>query len=464
MKYGLALPTLLVTLGVMAVWFAVVYVEQGIPMWEVLDAVWFTDLRTSFEYIISLLSSGSFLLILVSTMCANLVVCCIALVMERVIFKSLRRSELEFSIQTSLDFVVSRSLAIYAGNKVDGGPPTYMWLGWGILCGWANALHAMAHARLQYSLSVGNDGEARKVLAIITVTWIVALTLLLTCDVASDAASIGWQFLWAYDVILLTFKTAHTFGEYFIDVLSQGTSKTVRKGVLGVVVDILTCLLTIYMCTTVLVMNGFAWGVIDLLSVVRGRYPSIRPHRHVHVHVYLFKYKYVKRGRVSFSVFLFLFWFRNNVDRLRRSSLCFISHFRLRSSFSTAYKRVKVNDSNATDESGGADAMCSICHDVFTRYKYKLRSCGHSFHLVSCCFFLSFIFMTFDNKLLCLVFVAFLCTKECLDQWLERSLTCPLCRQEAIQPSNSSQVFDRYLLTPFAPLLEGRRNDVNVQA
>eukprot|EP00056_Hartaetosiga_gracilis_P021633 m.25276 g.25276 ORF g.25276 m.25276 type:complete len:396 (-) comp9187_c0_seq3:177-1364(-) len=395
MKYGLALPTLLVTLGVMAVWFAVVYVEQGIPMWEVLDAVWFTDLRTSFEYIISLLSSGSFLLILVSTMCANLVVCCIALVMERVIFKSLRRSELEFSIQTSLDFVVSRSLAIYAGNKVDGGPPTYMWLGWGILCGWANALHAMAHARLQYSLSVGNDGEARKVLAIITVTWIVALTLLLTCDVASDAASIGWQFLWAYDVILLTFKTAHTFGEYFIDVLSQGTSKTVRKGVLGVVVDILTCLLTIYMCTTVLVMNGFAWGVIDLLSVVRGR---------------------------------------NNVDRLRRSSLCFISHFRLRSSFSTAYKRVKVNDSNATDESGGADAMCSICHDVFTRYKYKLRSCGHSFHL------------------------------ECLDQWLERSLTCPLCRQEAIQPSNSSQVFDRYLLTPFAPLLEGRRNDVNVQA
>eukprot|EP00056_Hartaetosiga_gracilis_P021632 m.25274 g.25274 ORF g.25274 m.25274 type:complete len:189 (-) comp9187_c0_seq2:177-743(-) len=188
------------------------------------------------------------------------------------------------------------------------------------------------------------------------------------------------------------------------------------------------------MCTTVLVMNGFAWGVIDLLSVVRGRYPSIRPHRHVHVHVYLFKYKYVKRGRVSFSVFLFLFWFRNNVDRLRRSSLCFISHFRLRSSFSTAYKRVKVNDSNATDESGGADAMCSICHDVFTRYKYKLRSCGHSFHL------------------------------ECLDQWLERSLTCPLCRQEAIQPSNSSQVFDRYLLTPFAPLLEGRRNDVNVQA
>eukprot|EP00055_Hartaetosiga_balthica_P008467 m.31686 g.31686 ORF g.31686 m.31686 type:complete len:396 (+) comp6324_c2_seq1:182-1369(+) len=390
MRFGLAVSTLLLTIGMMTFWLGVLYLEQGISIFEVFDIVWCGDSTIAVNYIVAILARGSFFLILISTMCANLVVCCLALIMERIIFKELRRSELEFSIQTSLDFVVSRSLAIYGGAKINGGPPTYMWLGWGILCGWANALHAMAHARLQKAICMKNDSEARKVLAMISIVWVTCLVLLVVSDFDAIIGSIGdgnaksvWFFLWAYDVILLTLKTAMSFGSYFIDIFSEGTKKTTRTVALEALLDIATCILTIYLCTTVFVANGFAVGLFDLLVFVRGR---------------------------------------NNVNRLSKLVLSFLSQMTAQSSFPFAYKKVAVDSDD--------DSVCYICHDTYEdNTAYSLTSCSHKFHA------------------------------ECVDQWFQKKLTCPICRKPINCELQHSVHANKMLLSPFTSILEERHED-----
>jgi hypothetical protein len=76
----------------------------------------------------------------------------------------------------------------------------------------------------------------------------------------------------------------------------------------------------------------------------------------------------------------------------------------------TLSRGVSMNTlNNATDIINLEEpTMCSICRDTINSVCRKIKNCNHVFHIV------------------------------CIDQWLERSVNCPLCRGVVSRVSSTS--------------------------
>ena len=76
----------------------------------------------------------------------------------------------------------------------------------------------------------------------------------------------------------------------------------------------------------------------------------------------------------------------------------------------TLSRGVSMNTlNNATDIINLEEpTMCSICRDTINSVCRKIKNCNHVFHIV------------------------------CIDQWLERSVNCPLCRSVVSRVSSTS--------------------------
>ncbi|EGD79363.1 hypothetical protein PTSG_09774 [Salpingoeca rosetta] len=256
-----------------AIWLATLQVEQGISPLALLKFLFTHDQRL--DLAMTILSNGSSFFTFMTICTINALLCALALLLEKIVFTRLRATELQLSFQSSVNFVILRAMAIHAGVSLhEHDDQAWHWLFWAIVCGWGTALQAMSHARLTYLFTSPHADRVAvgKVLAVVVLAWATTL-LVLSWTVAGPLHSVQWYLLWCFDFLMLTIKSANTLLTWLYYRQSIPATTTCEGHVVeerryhsSLVIGLLLLLLRFLLCSSVLAINDFAIGPINIVA------------------------------------------------------------------------------------------------------------------------------------------------------------------------------------------------------